>query len=114
VLVAVDDVQWLDPASMDALAFSARRLEREAVTFLLARRPGRALGVERALGPRRLEYLEVGPLSFGAVRRLLSERPGLSLPRQLLRRIVESTLGNPLFALELGRTLVDADPPGVG
>jgi hypothetical protein len=42
--------------------------------------------------------LEVGPLSFGAVRRLLSERPGLSLPRQLLRRIVDSTLGNPLRA----------------
>ena len=49
LLVAVDDVQWLDRASEDALAYAARRLEREPVTFLLARRPGRRTALENAV-----------------------------------------------------------------
>ena len=48
------------------------------------------------------------------MRRLLAERLGLSVSRQLLRRIVEVTLGNPLFALELGRELVARGVPELG
>ena len=107
-------MQWLDRPSAEALAFAARRLETSAVRFLLARRPGRTSPLERALGPSGVERLDVGPLSLGAIRQLLSERLGLSLPRHLLRRLVDSTLGNPLFALELGRTLAEGDPPGPG
>ena len=55
--------------------------------------------------------LTVGPLSLGAIRRLLSERLGLSLQRQHLRRVVETTLGNPLFALEIGRSFVELGVP---
>ena len=58
LLVAIDDVQWLDAASGDVLAFATRRLESEPVAFLLARRPGAASGMERALertAPERLE-----------------------------------------------------------
>ncbi len=76
VLIAIDDIQWLDAPSNDALVFAARRLEEEPVTFLLARRPGRPTALERALEPRRLERLEVGPLSLGATRRLLVEIHG--------------------------------------
>ena len=97
VLVAIDDVQWLDRPSADALAFVVRRLERESVGFLLARRPGRRPALERVLERTEFERLEIGPLRLGATRQLLSERLGLSLSRYLLRRIVESTLGNPLF-----------------
>lgn len=111
LLVAVDDVQWLDPPSADALAFASRRLGRDRVAFLLARRPGRSSALEQALERGALQRVEVGPLSLGATRRLLSERLGLSLPRQLLRRIVESTLGNPLFVLELGRILLERGAP---
>ena len=50
-LIAVDDVPWLDAASAEALAFVARRLDGEPIAFLLARRPGRATGLERALAP---------------------------------------------------------------
>jgi DNA-binding CsgD family transcriptional regulator len=113
VLVAIDDVQWLDAPSADALAFAARRLERESAGFLLSRRPGRVSGLERAFGPR-LDRLEVGSLSLGAVRRLLSERLGLALSRHLLRRLVDATLGNPLFALELGRVLAEHGAPAIG
>ena len=82
------------------------------MTFLLARRPGRRTPLERALEPRGLERWRSGPLGFGASRRLLSERLGLVVPHQILRRIVDSTLGNPLFVLEVGRALREQGVPG--
>jgi DNA-binding CsgD family transcriptional regulator len=111
VVVAVDDVQWLDGPSADALAFVARRLDPGQVVFLLARRPGPPGVLERALDGGRAVWLAVGPLSFGAIRRMLSERLGLTLQRQVLRRVVETTLGNPLFALEIGRSFLDEGVP---
>src|SRR5207245_1874150 len=42
LLIALDDIQWLDAPSAEVLAFAARRLEQEHVAFLLARRPGPA------------------------------------------------------------------------
>jgi DNA-binding CsgD family transcriptional regulator len=114
LLVAVDDLQWVDRASADALAFAARRLDGEAVAFLLARRPGPPSPLERALEGRPLERVEVAHLSFGATRRVLAERLGLSLPRNVLRRVFETTLGNPLFAIEVGRTLAAQGMPALG
>src|SRR5262249_5733011 len=52
--------------------------------------------------------------SPSAIRRLLSDRIGLNLPRHLMSRIVESTLGNPLFALELGRSILERGVPEGG
>jgi DNA-binding NarL/FixJ family response regulator len=114
LLVAIDDLPWIDPPSADALAFVARRLRSERVRFLLAKRPASASALEQALSRRGLDRLDVGPLSFGATRQLLFDRLGLSLSRELLRRIVESTLGNPLFTLEVGRTLADRGVPEIG
>ena len=104
LVVAVDDVQWVDAPSTEVLTFASRRLEHESVALLLARRLGTSSAIELALDLK-LTCVEVGPLSLGATRRLLAERLGLSLPRHRLRRLHESTLGNPMFALELGRTL---------
>ncbi len=109
VLVAVDDVQWLDAPSADALAFAARRLGGVPVRFLLARRS--ATELERTLRPVRLA---VGPLGLGSTRRLLAGRLGLALSRRLLRSVFDASGGNPLFALELGRTLVGRSPPEIG
>ena len=114
VLVAVDDIPWLDAPSADALVFAARRLKDEPVMFLLARRPGHQSVLERALERRGLERLPVGPLGFAASRRVLSDRLGLVVSRQALRRIVDSTLGNPLFVLEVGRALLEQGVPGFG
>jgi DNA-binding CsgD family transcriptional regulator len=114
VLVALDDVQWLDRASEDALTFAARRLSDERVAFLLARRPGPPSDLERALDRTPLERLEVRAPSLDAVRRILSQRLGLTLPRHVLRRVYEATLGNPLFALELGRMLMEVGLPATG
>ena len=114
LLVAVDDAQWLDRPSADALMFAGRRLRGQRVRFLLSTRPGGAEDLERALGRVGIERIGVGSLSLGALRRLLSVRLGLTLPRHLMRRVFESTMGNPLFALEVGRMLLDEGLPGIG
>jgi DNA-binding CsgD family transcriptional regulator len=114
VLVAVDDVPWLDRASADALTFAARRLVGSDVRFLLARRPSAATALEAAFDPPGVESIEVGPLSLGAVRTLLTQRVGITLPRRVLRRVFESTGGNPLFALEVGRLLRERGTPEIG
>ena len=113
-LIAIDDVQWLDPSSSGALAFALRRLAASPVLLLLARRlvdGAEPSALEQALGGERVQRLSVGPLSVGALHRLLRDRFGKSFARQTLLRIHERSGGNPFFALELARALaVDADP----
>ena len=109
VAVAVDDIQWLDRSSAFVLEFALRRLGGDALAFLLALRDEDArspsLDLERALPGERLRRLRVGPLSLGAVHRLVNERLDLVLSRPRLRRLRELSAGNPLFALELGRAI---------
>ena len=102
LVVAVDDLPWLDPLSMSALSFAARRLRDEPVAFLLARRAGPPSPLELVLVPERLE---VGALDTNALRRLLASRLAMFPSRVLLRRIVDASQGNALFALELGRSV---------
>ena len=115
VLVAIDDVQWLDDSSARALAFALRRLGAVDVRFLLARRVGDAAHpprlLEQELDVERAERLPVGPLSVGALHRFLRDRLGRPFARQTLLRIHERSGGNPFFALELARVLdADVDP----
>jgi DNA-binding CsgD family transcriptional regulator len=110
VAVAIDDIQWLDRPSAVVLEFALRRLAGESVAFLLTRRQEEEsalapLDLERAVGEERLALLPVGPLSLGALHRLLSDRLDVVLSRPKLRRLRELSGGNPLFALELGRAL---------
>ena len=65
----------------EALAFAARRLDGEPVSFLLARRPGAPSELERALERREPERLHIGPLGLTATGRLLLERLGLNVRR---------------------------------
>ena len=105
VAIAVDDVQWLDPPSAFVLGFALRRMRDEPIAFLFAVRAGEAdvLDLDRALPEERIQRLVVGPLSLGALQRLLKDRLGLVLSRPRLRRVHELSGGNPFFALELGR-----------
>ena len=114
LLVAIDDIQLIDPPSATALAFAARRLGGSRVGLLLAKRRGPVCALERAFEPAGPQRVELGPLSLGAVRHLLLTRLGLTLPRPLLRQVVDSTQGNPLFALEVGRRLVEDGLPPIG
>jgi DNA-binding CsgD family transcriptional regulator len=114
LLVAIDDLQWLDAASADALAFALRRLGESRVLLLLARRlvdRAQPSAIEQALDTKRVQRLRVGPLSAGALHRFLRDRLGRSFARQTLLRIHERSGGNPFFALELARVLEqDVDP----
>ena len=114
LLVALDDVQWLDRASETALTYAVRRLADAPVGFLLARRPLRRTDLEDAFLGDRTRHVEVGPLSLGATRQLLAARMGLRLPHHLLRRVYDVTAGNPLFAVEVGRTLSVRDLDAIG
>jgi len=110
VLVAVDDVQWLDSASAGVLQIALRRLREEHVGLLATLRVGSEVStpfqLERSFAAERLEQLALGPLSLGGVHGLLKERLGLELTRPELVRVHEASAGNPFFALELGRELV--------
>jgi DNA-binding CsgD family transcriptional regulator len=121
LLVAVDDVQWLDGPSARVLAFAVRRLTHEPVGLLVSvRTTGRQavpLNLEQAWPPDRVGRLLVGPLSVGALQRLVRSRLGRSLPRSVLLRVHEATAGNPLFAVEVARVLLqrpDGLDPGQG
>jgi DNA-binding CsgD family transcriptional regulator len=114
LLLAIDDVQWLDSASALVLQFAARRLEREPVRLLLTvrdDREGSRLDLVRALG-QRVDRIQIGPLSFGALQRLLDERLGHAFSRPALRRIHDVSDGNPFFALELARAAAEAMETG--
>ena len=110
VLLAVDDAQWLDPASVGILEVALKRLHDDPVGLLVTVRRSKGgaipLGLERSLPEERLTSLSVGPLSLGALHRLLSKRLGLELTRSELARLQDVSGGNPYFALELGRELV--------
>jgi DNA-binding CsgD family transcriptional regulator len=114
VLVAVDDLPWLDGASAGAVVFAARRLAGEDVRFLVARRSGRDTELERVAEPARVVRVELGPLSFGAVSGLLAARLGRPLPRRVARQVFDTCGGNPLFAVELGRAVVERGVPEIG
>jgi DNA-binding CsgD family transcriptional regulator len=109
VLLAVDDLQWLDRPSAIALEFALRRLEGEAVAILAALRVEEARGIrldlERALPEGRLQRLRLEPLSPGALHRLLRSRLGTVFPRPTLRHLYEASGGNPFYALEIARAL---------
>ena len=109
LIVAVDDVQWLDPASSGALAYASRRLRDEHVGVLLARRTPleSALLVElrRALPGDRCTALEVGPLDVASLHRVVQDHLGATLPRPLLAEVHQASGGNPFYALEIVRML---------
>lgn len=111
LLLAIDDLQWLDRASADALTFAARRLNGPGYRFLLARRSDAPTDVERALGSAGTSRLDVAPLSLEGTYRLLSQRFGLAVPPRTLNRLFEATHGIPLLIIELGQMLAAQDNP---
>jgi DNA-binding CsgD family transcriptional regulator len=116
VLIAVDDVPWLDPPTRRVLEFVVRRLDNLPVAVLLAARadsPTPApLGLTEALVEGRISTVWLQPLSLGALHQLVHRRVGVTFPRPTLTRLRKASGGNPFYALEIARAL-KAAPPSV-
>ncbi|HEX5336117.1 MAG TPA: AAA family ATPase [Propionicimonas sp.] len=103
LLLVVDDLQWLDRASLLLLSVVARRLDDSAVALLLAQRSGHETFFDRASIPT----LDLSPLSDDDAHTLLREHhPGLH--PSVRQRIVADAGGNPLGLIELPRGLTVA------
>jgi DNA-binding CsgD family transcriptional regulator len=113
VVVAIDDVQWLDSSSVRALEFALRRLYEEPVLVLLARRvelEPSPTPLGRVLPADCVENIHVGLLSLGAIQRLLQTRLQRTFSRRTLLRLYEVSGGNPFYALELAHSLDPEEP----
>jgi DNA-binding CsgD family transcriptional regulator len=105
VLCVVDDAQWLDRASAQALVFVARRLLAESVALVfVTREPGDEL--------EGLPKLPLDGLGSGDARALLASALRVPLDEQVRDRVVAETRGNPLALLELPRGLTAAQLAG--
>jgi DNA-binding CsgD family transcriptional regulator len=111
LVLAIDDLQWVDASSAAALRFALRRLRDEPVVVLSTRRVEAGRGthfeLDRMLGDERVRRVSVEPLSLGGVHELLVARLGLDASRSTLIRLQELAGGNPFYSLEIGRELID-------
>jgi len=108
LLCVVDDAQWLDRASVDALVFAARRLDAEGVVMLFAARDG-----EGAFPAPGLPELRLGALDAEASEALLAERGGV-LADAARGQVLAEARGNPLALLELPLALRAGRVPAAG
>ena len=105
LICVIDDEQWLDRASAQALGFVARRLAADPVGLVFAaREPGGEL--------TGLPELEVGGLRESDARALLDSALSGPLDDRVRDQIVAETQGNPLALLELPRGLSPAELAG--
>ncbi|MEU8708005.1 AAA family ATPase [Streptomyces sp. NPDC048565] len=106
VVVVLDDAQWFDRSSLDALSFVARRLADEPVTMLIAARAGDHLpGFDH-----QVPTLTLGPLDEAAASRLLDLQPRRPTAR-MRTRILDEADGNPLALTELTRAVTAHEAP---
>jgi DNA-binding CsgD family transcriptional regulator len=103
----VDDAQWLDRASAQALAFVARRLLAERIAIVFAVREPNDAGELTGL-----PELVVGGLADEDARWLLASAMPGRLDERVRDQIVAETRGNPLALLELPRGLTPAELAG--
>ncbi|MCW3025722.1 MAG: ATP-dependent transcriptional regulator, MalT-like, LuxR family [Solirubrobacterales bacterium] len=103
----VDDAQWLDRESLQALEFVARRLLAESVALVFAARPS-----EEAQLLAGLPQLVLEGLSDSDARALLASMIKWPLDQGVGDRLVAETRGNPLALIELPRELAPAELAG--
>ncbi|MFE5292788.1 AAA family ATPase [Isoptericola sp. NPDC056618] len=108
VLVAVDDLQWLDPSSRQAIASACRRTPGRLAILTSARTSDAPAGGEdvpvaviEPADPRRLTHLPLAPLTPADVTAVARDVAGRTLAATTMERLVEAADGNPLFAVQL-------------
>ncbi|WP_319017958.1 ATP-binding protein [Mycolicibacterium baixiangningiae] len=111
VLIAVDDLQWLDTSSAAALSFASPRLSGAVGLLCTVRTDPRNDTTEalvRMPGPDDVRRMPLQPFSVGALHTILAQRLGRTYSRPMMVRIHKLSDGNPLYALELARSLGDS------
>jgi DNA-binding CsgD family transcriptional regulator len=107
ILCLVDDAQFLDAASAEALVFSARRLAAEPVAMLFAAREGEA----RRFVASGLPELSLAGLGPGAATRLVAASAPAAVD-PVREWLLAQAAGNPLALLELPSSLSDPQLQG--
>jgi DNA-binding SARP family transcriptional activator/tetratricopeptide (TPR) repeat protein len=105
VVLVLDDLQWLDRDSAELLHFVTRTYQAGPLFILLLARGGELADNEAVLRTlrsmrreRRVEELEIGPLSREEVAELVSRGGDADVDA-----IYQACAGNPLYAIELAR-----------
>ena len=101
VVLLIEDGHWLDRASVEVIAFIARRLEFEPIALIASIRAGYASPLDAAALPS----LELSPLTDGAAAALLDAHFP-ALPAAVRNRVLAEAAGNPLALVELPVGLV--------
>ena len=108
LVLAIDDLRWLDGPTLAAVSFAVRRLgPADRVTLLTTHRLGASEPAFLRLDDA-VERIHLGPLSLGGISRILRLQIGQSLSRPRLLELYAASAGNPLHAVELAR----AQQPG--
>jgi DNA-binding CsgD family transcriptional regulator len=102
LLLAVDDVHWADPPSLEFLAYLARRVGELPVALVLATRPGEGTIDELAADPR-ATVVRPATLGAGAVADLVQAATGAPPDAAFLDACRDATGGNPFLVRELAR-----------
>jgi DNA-binding CsgD family transcriptional regulator len=114
VLLAIDDLPWLDTPSARVLSYVLRRAGDSPFglvgTVRIEWSGERSPLITDPIGADRVERIRVGPMNEQDISQMLTDRTGLNLGRNRLKHLLEVSRGNPLFALELTET--NADPKG--
>ena len=110
LLLAIDDLQWLDRPTASALTFALRRIDAVPIRVIVATRTDDGMLADLPLGLagwHQAQRLVIGPLTATELGAVLRERLGQQLPRPRLEALCAESGGNPMFALELARAGID-------
>ena len=117
VLIALDDVQWMDGSTTAALGFALRRLDDARIGWSVAVRDAGStlpLGIARSLPEERVVRLSVEAMSLAELAELVRVRLDASFPSPILSSLRETSGGNPFFALEIARATLRGDQRATG
>ena len=110
VLVAIDDVQWIDDASAAVITFALRRISGLPLSVLITHRNGEPdpVGLGDTLMPRgESDVVEIGPLGLEDLNAVLRRKLTKTLPFPEVTAIHRACSGNPFLGVELARRIVE-------